>query len=279
MSDMNGKVALITGASSGIGWATGEALAALGVKVVLAARRKDELATLAAKIDAQGGSASYVVADVSVAKDVERMVAHTIETFGRLDYPVNNAGYEGQVASITDLSEEVWDRVLDINLKGTFLCLQHEDRAMLAAGRGGAISQRWVRQFISRPRVRPGVCRVEAWADRPDDQRLRGIGAAGDQGEPDLPGNHRHPDASARPRVIGGRNLRQHSVATCSHQTRRQPGGDRPVNRISLLRRCQLHHWHYSDTGWGIYSDYLSEFVGHASLLFRSNPYCWPNPN
>jgi NAD(P)-dependent dehydrogenase (short-subunit alcohol dehydrogenase family) len=80
-----------------------------------------------------------VVADVSVAKDVERMVAHAVETFGRLDYAVNNAGYEGQVASITDLPEEVWDRVLDINLKGAFLCLQHEARAMLAGGRGGAI--------------------------------------------------------------------------------------------------------------------------------------------
>lgn len=139
MPDMNGKFALITGASSGIGWATGEVLAARGAKVVLAARRKDELATLAGKIEARGGRASYVVADVSVAKDVERMVAHTIETFGRLDYAVNNAGYEGQVASITDLPEEVWDRVLDINLKGAFLCLQHEARAILAGGRGGAI--------------------------------------------------------------------------------------------------------------------------------------------
>jgi NAD(P)-dependent dehydrogenase (short-subunit alcohol dehydrogenase family) len=97
------------------------------------------LATLAGKIEARGGRATYVVADVSVAKDVERMVAHAIETFGRLDYAVNNAGYEGQVASITDLPEEVWDRVLDINLKGAFLCLQHEARAMLAGGRGGAI--------------------------------------------------------------------------------------------------------------------------------------------
>jgi NAD(P)-dependent dehydrogenase (short-subunit alcohol dehydrogenase family) len=139
MSDMNGKVALITGASSGIGWATGEAFAARGAKVVLAARRKDELATLTGKIEARGGRASYVIADVSVAKDVERMVAHAIETFGRLDYAVNNAGYEGQIASITDLPEEVWDRVLDINLKGAFLCLQHEARAMLAGGRGGAI--------------------------------------------------------------------------------------------------------------------------------------------
>jgi NAD(P)-dependent dehydrogenase (short-subunit alcohol dehydrogenase family) len=136
---MNDKVALITGASSGIGRATGEAFAARGVRVVLAARREDELAALTSDIEARGGSATFVVTDVSIAKDVERMVAHTIKTFGRLDYAVNNAGIEGKLASITDLPEQEWDRVLDTNLKGTFLCLQHEARAMLTGGHGGSI--------------------------------------------------------------------------------------------------------------------------------------------
>jgi NAD(P)-dependent dehydrogenase (short-subunit alcohol dehydrogenase family) len=139
MSDMNDRVALITGASSGIGRATAEAFAARGAKVVLAARREPELATLASEIESRGGSASFVVTDVAIAKEVERMVAHAIETFGRLDYAVNNAGIEGKLAGITDLPEQEWDRVLDTNLKGTFLCLQYEARAMLASGHGGAI--------------------------------------------------------------------------------------------------------------------------------------------
>jgi NAD(P)-dependent dehydrogenase (short-subunit alcohol dehydrogenase family) len=80
-----------------------------------------------------------VVTDVAIAKDVERMVAHAIETFGRLDYAVNNAGIEGQLSGITDLPEEEWDRVLNINLKGNFLCMKYEARAMLAGGHGGAI--------------------------------------------------------------------------------------------------------------------------------------------
>jgi NAD(P)-dependent dehydrogenase (short-subunit alcohol dehydrogenase family) len=80
-----------------------------------------------------------VVTNVAIAKDVERMVAHVIETFGRLDYAVNNAGIEGQLSGITDLPEEEWDRVLDINLKGNFLCMKYEARAMLAGGHGGAI--------------------------------------------------------------------------------------------------------------------------------------------
>ncbi len=139
MNDMKGKVALITGASSGIGWATSEAFAARGASVVLAARREQELATLAHKIEAEGGEASYVRADISVAADVENMIAHAVEKFGRLDYVVNNAGYEGTVASITETSEEEWDRVLDTNLKGVFLCMKQEARAMLAGGNGGVI--------------------------------------------------------------------------------------------------------------------------------------------
>ncbi len=139
MSDMHDKVALITGASSGIGRATGEAFAARGAKVVLAARRENELAALTREIETRGGRASFVVTDVAIAKDVEKMVAHTIATFGRLDYAVNNAGTEGKLAGITELTEQEWDQVLDTNLKGTFLCLQHEARAMLAGGRGGAI--------------------------------------------------------------------------------------------------------------------------------------------
>jgi NAD(P)-dependent dehydrogenase (short-subunit alcohol dehydrogenase family) len=112
MSDMNDKVALITGASSGIGRATGEAFAARGAKVVLAAGREHELATLTSEIESRGGRASFVVTDVAITNDVERMVAHAIETFGRLDYAVNNAGIEGKFAGIANLPEQEWDRVL-----------------------------------------------------------------------------------------------------------------------------------------------------------------------
>src|SRR5579871_4768271 len=139
MSDMKDRIALITGASSGIGRATAEVFAARGAKLVLAARRKHELEALTSEIASRGVSASFVVTDVAVAKDVERMVAHTMETFGRLDYAVNNAGIEVTLAGITDLPEQEWDRVLDTNLKGTFLCLKYEARAMLGGEHGGAI--------------------------------------------------------------------------------------------------------------------------------------------
>ena len=139
MSHMTGKVALVTGASSGIGKATAEAFAAKGANVVVAARRKEELDNLVASIEAKGGKASAVKTDVSDAKNVEQMVAHAIEVFGRLDYAINNAGIEGKFVGIMDLAEEDWDQVQNINLKGTFLCMKYEAKAMLNLGHGGAI--------------------------------------------------------------------------------------------------------------------------------------------
>lgn len=136
---MKNKVALITGASSGIGKATAEAFAAKGAHVVVAARRKEELDSLVAAIEAKGGKAAAIKTDVSDAKSVEQMVAHTIKTFGRLDYAINNAGIEGKLNMITDLEEDEWDQVLDINLKGVFLSMKYEARAMLKLGHGGAI--------------------------------------------------------------------------------------------------------------------------------------------
>lgn len=139
MTRMRDSIALITGASSGIGQATARAFAARGARVALAARRQDELAALAKEIKTHGGEATFIRTDVSVAKDVERMVTHTIEAFGRLDYAVNSAGIEGRLSAITDLPEEDWDRVLDINLKGTYLSMKYEARAILKGGHGGAI--------------------------------------------------------------------------------------------------------------------------------------------
>ena len=139
MSDMNNKVALVTGASSGIGRATARLFAEKGAKVVVAARRQDELESLVSEIQSEGGEATAIQTDVCKVTDVKRMVDHAIKTFSRLDYAVNNAGIEGRFASITELSEADWDQVLGINLKGTFLGLQHQARAMLAAGNGGAI--------------------------------------------------------------------------------------------------------------------------------------------
>jgi NAD(P)-dependent dehydrogenase (short-subunit alcohol dehydrogenase family) len=132
-------VAIVTGASSGIGKATARLLAERGAAVVLAARREAVIATLSAEIKAEGGSASYVAADVSKANSVKAMVSHAVKTHGRLDIAVNNAGVGAEVHSVTDMPEDYWDRVMGTNLRGNALCLKYESRAMIAAGQGGAI--------------------------------------------------------------------------------------------------------------------------------------------
>ena len=136
---MKDKVALITGASSGIGWSTAKAFAKRGSKVVLAARRETELSQLAAEIQQDGGQATYIPTDVSSSEQVQNMVDHTIDTFGRLDYAINNAGIEGQFAPIFELPDDQWEKVMDINLKGTFYCMKYQAKAMLAGGNAGSI--------------------------------------------------------------------------------------------------------------------------------------------
>ena len=139
MSDMKGRVALVTGASSGIGRATAELFAAKGAYVVVAARRQEELDSLVREIESRGGKASAIKTNVSESKEVRQMVAHALEVFGRLDYAVNNAGIEGNFGGIIDLPEDEWDRVLGINLKGTFLCMKYQAKAMIDCGNGGSI--------------------------------------------------------------------------------------------------------------------------------------------
>lgn len=139
MSESNSKVALITGASSGIGRATAKLFAENGTQVVVAARRQEELTDLVSEIESKGGTATAVKTDVSKASEVEKMVAHALKTYGRLDFAVNNAGIEGQLSGITDLSEADWDNVMNINLKGIFLSMKYEARAMIKQGKGGAI--------------------------------------------------------------------------------------------------------------------------------------------
>lgn len=138
-ADLNGKVGLVTGGTSGIGRETAVLLAKAGAKVVVAGRRDREGNETVDLIRAAGGEGLFVKADVSKASDVEALVHKTVEQFGRLDVAFNNAGIEGVWVPIARQSEEDWDRTIAINLKGVWLCLKYELRQMLKQGVGGAI--------------------------------------------------------------------------------------------------------------------------------------------
>jgi len=140
-SQFKSKVALVTGGNSGIGRAIALAFAEAGAKVVVAARRVPEGKETVAMIEDQGGTAHFIPTDVSNAEEVKTMVATCITEYGGLDYAVNNAGIGGTPAiPAADYEEEVWDKVMDINLKGVWLCMKYEIPEMLKRGQGGIVN-------------------------------------------------------------------------------------------------------------------------------------------
>lgn len=138
-AELQGKVGLVTGGTSGIGRDTAVLFARAGAKVAVAGRREPQGKETIELIRAAGGEGLFVKADVSKASEVDALIQKTVQRFGRLDVAFNNAGIEGVWVSIIRQSEEDWDRTIDINLKGVWLCLKYEIRQMLKQGGGGAI--------------------------------------------------------------------------------------------------------------------------------------------
>ena len=133
-----GKVAFVTGAANGIGRAAALGFAREGASVVAADVSEQGNQETARLVEQAGGRALALRCDVSRAADVEAALDKTVEAFGRLDFAFNNAGVEQPVTAAADLTEEQWDRVASIDLRGVFLCMKHEIPLLLKQG-GGAI--------------------------------------------------------------------------------------------------------------------------------------------
>ena len=133
------KVALVTGAASGIGRATAALFGQEGAQVVCADLDGEGAERVARQIADSGGEAASVQADVSVAADVERMVRETVERWGRLDVLVNNAGIYF-ILPLTQVPEEEWDRLIDINLKGVYLGCKYAIPQMVSQGKGAIVN-------------------------------------------------------------------------------------------------------------------------------------------
>ncbi len=135
-----GKIVLVTGAGSGIGRATALVFAREGAKVVVADIVVEGGQETVQQIEAAGGEAIFVKADVSQAADVETLIAKTVETYGRLDCAFNNAGIEGGMKLTIDCTKEEFDRTIAVNLTGVWLCMKYEIQQMLSQGSGAIVN-------------------------------------------------------------------------------------------------------------------------------------------
>ncbi len=137
---MRGKVAIITGAGSGIGRATAELFAVHGASVVIADRDLDGAEETLELIKKKGETGIVLEIDISDEEQIKSMVEQTIDRFGRLDYACNNAGIEGEQAFTVETSAENWNRVIDINLRGTWLCMKYQIPEMIKGGEGAIVN-------------------------------------------------------------------------------------------------------------------------------------------
>lgn len=152
MKRLQNKVAIITGAASGIGAATARAFASEGAKVVVSDIQPDAGQKVAGSICSAGGLAEFIAADVSNPQQVAAMVAGTIERFGRADLLVANAGLQYE-KTLHETTLEEWDHVLNVNLKGMFLCCREVIPHMLRQGGGNIIAMGSVLSTIAEPRL------------------------------------------------------------------------------------------------------------------------------
>lgn len=163
MKNLQDKIALVTGGTTGIGRATAIAYAKAGAKVVVSGRREKEGKETIALIEKAGGSGLFVRADVAVEADVKNLVAATLRAYGRLDIAFNNAGVESSVIKPTHEQDDAdFDRVFAINVKGVYLSLKHEIPAMLKTGGGSIVNTSSIAGLIGMAGAGPYVASKHA---------------------------------------------------------------------------------------------------------------------
>ncbi|MFI5618083.1 glucose 1-dehydrogenase [Streptomyces sp. NPDC051567] len=159
---LDGKVALITGASSGIGAAAARVFAREGAALLLVARREDRLDALTRELREKGAEVEYAVADVTRRVDTAAAVARAVRHFGRLDCAFNNAGWGAGRTPLHEMDDDLYDRIMDVNVRGVWNCLRDEIPAMLATGGGAVVNNSSVGGLLATPVAAPYVAAKHA---------------------------------------------------------------------------------------------------------------------
>ncbi|MFV0299226.1 MAG: SDR family NAD(P)-dependent oxidoreductase, partial [Hyphomicrobiaceae bacterium] len=160
--DFKSKVALVTGAANGIGRATATGFAGYGAKVVLVDRDAEGLAATAGIIKQKGGEATVVTADVTKSTDVAAYVKAAMDAYGRIDCFHNNAGIEGQLKPVHEYDDDVFDKLIAVNVKGVFLGLKHVVPVMIAQKSGAIVNTASIAGLMGSPNMSPYVASKHA---------------------------------------------------------------------------------------------------------------------
>lgn len=153
MKDFKGKIALVTGGTSGIGTAVAKAFAKEGAKVMLAGRR-DELGNdVVESIEKDGGQAAFIKTDVRKPADIGRMVDETVSVYGRLDIAINNAGVEQKFTPLNEQTLDDFDYVMETNVRGVWLSIKHEVEAMRKTGGGSIVNVSSIAGVVAMPQI------------------------------------------------------------------------------------------------------------------------------
>ncbi len=154
---LEGKVAVVTGGSTGIGRATALAMAREGARVVVANRGVEGGTETVRLLHAAGGEGTFVKTDVSLSAEVEALITRTVDIYGRLDCAFNNAGYEGMRVPTAEVPEDDWQRTLQTNLTGVWLCMKYALRQMLTQGHGVIVNMSSVVGHVGVPGIAPAL--------------------------------------------------------------------------------------------------------------------------
>ena len=273
---LEGKVAIVTGATAGMGRAAAELFAQEGASVVLCGRRESLGQEIVDVIKGRGGEATFVTADVAKAEDVKKVVDTAVSSYGKLDVLFNNAGIDYSGYGEADKEpEEAWDHVIDVNLKGTFLGIKYAVPEMRKAGGGSIINNSSVNDSqAGAASIHLFLPRFQGRRNGPHQEGRSGLRRREHPGQcsqprPDSHRNGRHPVGQAlRPRHH--RDPRE----IAAHAPYGPPNGCRLCRPLLRLRRVGVRNWRHPDhrrrASGGLPGRRLAKRFG--VIIIRSSP-------